>query len=321
MDDKAPSDRNEFLDALKKGALLGVLILVIVIPPMRMAQRPKPPAMPPVAQAPQVQPAPVPAPMPPQAQPAPQPEPVPPTRLADFGDANPSPDVRHVANWAVYTRDPKGRSFVIIDKKFARVYVFSPDGKLKEDAPALLGEAVGDDSAPGIGNKPLSQIKPWEKTTPAGRFVAEHGLNTHGEDIVWIDYEAAVSMHRIRKVKASERRFERMATPTYQDNRISNGCVNLPVKFYENVLRPAVKTTGAIIYVLPETRTPQQVFGSWDVTQPSTQASAGTPGTAAAAAPVATPTPSPAAAGPAATNAPAALPAAAVPPKKHAPQA
>ena len=276
----ATEERSEFLDALKKGALLGVLILVIVIPPLRMAQAPKAPVLPPVAQ---VQPVPRAPAVPAPARPAPPVQhPLPAPQLADFGSENPSPDVRHVANWAAYTRDAKGKSFVIIDKKFARVYVFSPEGKLLESTPALLGSAVGDDSAPGIGTKPLSQIKAHERTTPAGRFVAEPGMNLNGEDIVWIDYDAAVSMHRIRKVKASERRFERMASPTYKDNRISNGCVNLPVKFYENVLSPTVKKTGAIIYVLPETRTPQQVFGSFDVLQALTNQAGRTPAPGAA---------------------------------------
>lgn len=67
----------------------------------------------------------------------------------------------------------------------------------------------------------------------------------------------------------AERRLERLATPTEEDNRISFGCVNLPVHFYEQVLSPAVKKSGAIVYVLPETRSPQEVFGSWDVTDPA----------------------------------------------------
>ena len=60
-----------------------------------------------------------------------------------------------------------------------------------------------------------------------------------------------------------------LATPSPADNRISFGCVNLPVHFYEQVLSPAVKKSGAIVYVLPETRSPQEVFGSWDVTDPA----------------------------------------------------
>ena len=191
--------------------------------------------------------------------------------LADFGKAEAPDDVVQVANWVSSTRNAKKKAFVLIDKKNARMYVFDPQGKLKQDAPVLLGSAVGDTSAPGIGTKPLSQIKDDEKTTPAGRFLARPGKNNHGEDIIWIDYNAAVSMHRLRKVKEEERRFERMATADSSDNRISNGCVNVPHKFYNGVLKPSVMKYGAFVYVLPETRTPQQLFGSYDVPNKGTQ--------------------------------------------------
>lgn len=185
--------------------------------------------------------------------------------LANFGSIEAPSDVVHTANWVSYTRNNKKKAFVVIDKKEAQLYVFDPNGKLKSRSPVLLGKAVGDHTAPGIGNKPLSQIKEEEKTTPAGRFLAAPGKNTGGEDIIWIDYDAAVSMHRMRKVSAEERRAERMASPEASDNRISNGCVNVPHKFYNSVLRPTVSRHGAFVYVLPETRTPQQLFGSYDV--------------------------------------------------------
>jgi hypothetical protein len=185
--------------------------------------------------------------------------------LADFGQESAPADVVHVANWVSYTRNNKKKAFVLIDKKMARMYVFDPQGKLRSHAPVLLGKAVGDHTVPGIGSKPLSQIKEDEKTTPAGRFLVQPGQNNHGEDILWIDYNAAVSMHRLRKVAEEERRFERMATEDAEDNRISNGCVNVPHAFYNNVLRPTVMKYGAFVYVLPETRPPQQQFGSFDV--------------------------------------------------------
>jgi hypothetical protein len=185
--------------------------------------------------------------------------------LADFGKEAAPADVVHVANWVSYTRDNRKKAFVIIDKKMARLYVFDRQGKLKSHTPVLLGKAVGDHSVPGIGNKPLSQIKEDEKTTPAGRFLAEPGRNTRGEDIIWIDYDAAVSMHRLRKVAVAERRAQRMATPDESDNRISNGCVNVPPRFYDSVLRPTVSRQGAFVYVLPETMSPQQRFGSFEV--------------------------------------------------------
>jgi hypothetical protein len=185
--------------------------------------------------------------------------------LADFGNASAPADVVHVADWVSYTHNAKKKAFVLIDKKMARIYVFDPKGKLRSHAPVLLGKAIGDHTVPGIGSKPLSQIKEDEKTTPAGRFLVQPGLNTHGDDVLWIDYNSAVSMHRLRKVAEEEKRFERMATEDHEDNRISNGCVNVPHAFFNNVLKPTVMKYGAYVYVLPETRTPQQQFGSFDV--------------------------------------------------------
>lgn len=190
--------------------------------------------------------------------------------LADFAGRRASADARHVANWVIDSGDAKGHAFVIVDKKDARVFVFDPDGKLVASAPALIGAAVGDDPVPGIGEKPLKDVKPEEKTTPAGRFVAEPGVNAGGEDIVWVSYDLAVSMHRVRPLVKAERRLQRLASATSKDNRISFGCINLPVAFYERTLKPTVARNGAIIYVLPETRTPQEQFGSYDV-RPSAQ--------------------------------------------------
>ena len=184
--------------------------------------------------------------------------------MADFGKVEASSDVVHVANWVSHTRNNQKKAFVLIDKKQARLYVFDQQGKLKSHTAVLLGKAVGDHSAPGIGNKPLSQIKEEEKTTPAGRFLARPGKNHRGEDIIWIDYDAAVSMHRLRQV-GNERRAERLATADIGDNRISSGCVNVPHNFYNSVLKPTVMKQGAMVYVLPETKTPQQQFGSVDV--------------------------------------------------------
>ena len=251
---------SEFLDWVKKGALIGALVLFVLVPGLQVLKAPKSPpqAQPPVASAPTQ-----PLPHAPRAAPT-----APGTQLADFRGEDPSPDARLVANWVAHTRNNKNHGFVIVDKKDARVYVFAPDGKLRDSAPALLGSAQGDDSYPGIGDKPLSEIKPYEKTTPAGRFVAEMGLNAGNEDVVWVDYDAAVSMHRIRPLHASEHRLERLASLTTDDNRISFGCINLPVSFYENVLSPTVKSTGAVVYVLPEKKSPQEVFGAYDVTDP-----------------------------------------------------
>ncbi|MGK2952368.1 MAG: hypothetical protein ACSLEZ_08295 [Thiobacillus sp.] len=189
-------------------------------------------------------------------------------RLADFGDASPSPEARHVADWVADSRDNANADFIIVDKRDARVYVFDADARLRGTSPVLLGAAFGDESVPGIGTRPIAEVRPEERTTPAGRFVAERGLNLKGEDVVWVDYDAAVSMHRVRATKPAERRLERLDTPTVEDNRISYGCINVPVAFYEAYVSPTVATHRAIVYVLPEVKPVQQVFGSYDVIAP-----------------------------------------------------
>ena len=178
----------------------------------------------------------------------------------DFGVSHPSPDVRAVADWVLRTGDAGGRSWVIVDKRQARLFVLDASGRFVASTPVLLGSARGDHTVPGIGDRPLSQIRPEERTTPAGRFMAEPGINTQGEDIVWIDYDAAVSMHRVRARIKAERRLQRLASPTPQDNRISYGCINLPTHFYEAVLAPRVRS-GAVVYILPEIGSYRDVFG------------------------------------------------------------
>ena len=186
-------------------------------------------------------------------------------RVAEFGANTPSPDVRHVANWVADSRDNSGADFVIIDKIHARVYVFDVDARLRASAAVLLGAARGDDSVPGIGLRPIAEVLPQERTTPAGRFIAERGHNTRGEDVVWVDYDAAVSMHRVLTTNLEERRLERLATPSVEDNRISYGCINVPVVFYESYIRPIFAARRAVVYVLPEVKPVRQVFGSYDI--------------------------------------------------------
>jgi hypothetical protein len=186
-------------------------------------------------------------------------------KRANFERESASQDARHVADWVVDSGDNCSMPFVIVDKKDAKVFVFDADGRLRGAAPALLGLAIGDDAVRGIGDRKLSSIRPEERTTPAGRFVAALGFNSSGKEILWVDYDGAVSMHPVVTTKPEERRTQRLATPTPLDNRISYGCINVPAKFFENVVRPAFTGTNGIVYVLPETRSAREVFASYDV--------------------------------------------------------
>lgn len=168
---------------------------------------------------------------------------------------------RDVAAWAVSTGDHQGHPFVIVDKSRARVTVFDAQGRPQASSPVLLGAARGDHSVPGIGQRPIADIRPDERTTPAGRFLAEPGRNSAGEDIVWVDYDAAVSMHRVRPTDPTERRLQRLATPGISDNRISYGCINVPAAFYNRHIHPVFAQGKRVVYVLPETRLAQELFG------------------------------------------------------------
>lgn len=194
-------------------------------------------------------------------------------RYANFGSESPSPEARHLADWIADSRDNARADFIIVDKPHARAYVFDAHARLRGASPVLLGSALGDDSVPGIGLRPVEKVRPAERTTPAGRFVAERGRNSKGEDVVWVDYDAAVSMHRVRVTEPSEQRLERLATPTTDDNRISYGCINVPSAFYETYIRPTFAARRAIVYVLPDFKPVQQVFGSYDVATVRRQAS------------------------------------------------
>jgi len=161
---------------------------------------------------------------------------------------------REIVDWIVLSRNNDDMPFLVVDKVHAQLQVFDAKGTFLGATPILLGAARGDESVPGIGERPLAAVLPGEKTTPAGRFVGERGFNVKGEDIVWVDYDAAVSLHRVRPTNPVERRLERLATPTPVDNRISFGCINVPAQFYDTVVQRALVDDLTIVYVLPETR-------------------------------------------------------------------
>ncbi len=178
---------------------------------------------------------------------------------ADFRVEPSSRDAREVADWVVRSADNTGMPFVIIDKINAKVFVFRPDGRLRGAAPALLGLARGDDSVAGVGHRKLAAIGVSERTTPAGRFIASLGHDFE-QDILWVDYDSALSLHRVITGRPQDHRRQRLATPTPLDNRISYGCINVPPAFYDTVVAPAFAGTRGVVYILPETRSIQVEF-------------------------------------------------------------
>ena len=188
------------------------------------------------------------------ARPHPAPDP------ADAVERGASPAVQQLKSWVLATGDNQGLPFVLIDKVNAHVFAFSRDGMLLGDAPVLLGLARGDVAPPDIGERPLSAIGPEDRITPSGRYVAGIGDNLTGKNVLWIDYAGALSLHRVVAGRAADRRLQRLTSPTVEDNRISYGCVNVPVAFFEETIEPAFSGTAGIVYILPETMSLAEVF-------------------------------------------------------------
>lgn len=196
---------------------------------------------------------------------------------ADFRLEASSPEARELADRVVASNDNGTLPFIVIDKVQARVYAFEATGQLRGATSALLGTAVSDDSVPGIGQRKLSTIRPHERTTPAGRFVAYLDRDIHGEEVLWVDYETSLSLHRIITSNPKERRAERLASPSPLDNRITYGCINVSVAFYNGVVSPLFQRTQGIVYILPETRPASVVFSSFPVGKPPIEPFVATP--------------------------------------------
>lgn len=170
-----------------------------------------------------------------------------------------SDTVTGLAGWVVASRDSEGYPFAIMDKAAAQVLVFGGDGKLRGAAPALFGSAVGDHVAPGVAGMALREIPGRDRTTPAGRFIGGFGPSIDAGRVLWVDYDASVSMHPTATGVASEKRPERLASPSPDDNRITHGCINVSPEFYEQVVAPTFEH-GGVFYILPDTQSLAETF-------------------------------------------------------------
>jgi hypothetical protein len=204
---------------------------------------------------------------------APPPPPPPPPQSIFFGDPavapqiaqtdlllTASPEVQSVARWIGSSRDNGGMPFLLVDKANAQAYVFNPLGQLVATAPVLLGMGKGDRML--VPNSaPMSAIPPQKRITPAGRYMSRLAIDSHGKEILVIDYDASLSLHPIVKGTPAEHRAQRMASPTSEDNRVSFGCINVPVAFYSTIVSPTFANKMGVVYILPETLPASQQFG------------------------------------------------------------
>jgi hypothetical protein len=176
-----------------------------------------------------------------------------------------SQSVVDIAGWVIASADNRGLPFAVVDKQAAQVLIFGADGKLRGMAPVLLGSAIGDDSAEGVGERELKDIPQADRTTPAGRYLAGYGPAAGGERVLWVDYSTSVSIHPMptTAVARKEKRKERLASAKVDDNRITHGCINVSSAFYTKVVKQVFGKKGGVFYVLPEVEALLTAFPSF----------------------------------------------------------
>ncbi len=181
-----------------------------------------------------------------------------------------SATVIELAGWVVATRDSQGYPFAIMDKAAAQILVFGGDGRLRGAAPGLFGSATGDHTAPGIAGLALREIPGRDRTTPAGRFVGGFGPSIDAGRVLWVDYDSAVSIHPTATGVPAERRAERLASPSSDDNRVTHGCINVSPEFYERIIRPTFER-GGVFYILPDAAPIAEIFPEFAQSRATTQ--------------------------------------------------
>ena len=157
-----------------------------------------------------------------------------------------SQQVKDTASHVVQTKDNGGKPFIVADKMSGNITLFDANGKVLTTAPALYGSEVGD------------TLQGTNRQTPAGRFTLTYSkedkslgdmqvldgvsMQDGNTNYVW-------AIHRVINPKG-ENRLKRLTSKTASDNRISNGCVNVPAEFFNKYLD---KQFDGVLYVLPET--------------------------------------------------------------------
>jgi hypothetical protein len=172
-----------------------------------------------------------------------------------------SAEVQAVQQWIAASKDNAGLPFIVVDKTNARVYAFTPYAQLKATAPILLGAGVGDKVLVSP-DAPMSAIPPQKRITPAGRYVSKLAVDPHAKKVILsIDAANLISLHIVAQGTPAQRRAERLASVSSEDNRISFGCINVPPGFFTTVVDPDFRPGKGVVYILPEQTTAAQLFG------------------------------------------------------------
>lgn len=140
---------------------------------------------------------------------------------------------------------------IIASKSDASLMVIIPRENIVYRTPALYGKLKSDAFDQGVydaNDKPLP-------ITPAGVFPSKKAYSTYLKSKITSFINGKnyiVAIHPVYNSNVSQYRMERLHSRTINDNRITNGCINVPGSFYTKYIEPL--SDGTKIIILPENR-------------------------------------------------------------------
>ena len=176
-----------------------------------------------------------------------------------------------------------GKWFMVADKPNGMLHIFKEDGSHALSDPTLYGKDKGDVLAA------VSSLEGGPKITPAGKFTMKESPADYagGTSLILMeskDYTGYIAVHAADTSTPSEKRLQRLETPTTEDNRISYGCINTKHDTFINKIKPNIsKLDGGMIFVLPDAQEQTaQMFAAETRTEERTEGGEGAKGRGAA---------------------------------------
>jgi len=152
-----------------------------------------------------------------------------------------------------------GKGYVFLDKKSANLYVFDQENNLINKIVAGFGTEEGDKTRTSTANKQGT------RTTPAGVYIlsnlsAVEDLSKYGENqlslfgISTLGNKEFLGLHQTYEGNNEKaRREKRLATIDPNDNRFSDGCINISKEDFEKYIKENFKGEGdELLFVLPD---------------------------------------------------------------------
>jgi len=162
-------------------------------------------------------------------------------------------DEQKVIEWHKQNADKNTENYVIVDKKSCKLNVYSAKGDLLKTFESGLGKVKGDEVRRKLeGHHILA-------STSAGVYTIDYRGNGrdaysghYGKNIFQMTTDkgaTGVAIHQIPNELPG--RYGLLGNGNLEDNRMSNGCINLRKKDFEELAKLKV-SEGSKVYILPE---------------------------------------------------------------------